>query len=62
MSYVKAVLPHLPPILNQAVYDLATGLQAPVPMIASSVLAAASLAAQDKVDLERGRFELLPSA
>ena len=60
MSYVEAVLPHLPPILNQTVYDLANRLQAPVPMIASSVLAAASLAAQDKVDLERGEDGVAP--
>lgn len=53
MSYVESAFDHLPPILAEATYELAQTLQAPVGMIISTVLGAASLAVQDKIDVER---------
>ncbi len=52
MSCVENVHLNFPSILSEAVFDLCNQLQAPEPMIASAVLAAASLASQDKIDLD----------
>lgn len=54
MRYIEDVHLDLPPILRDAVSDLVNQLQAPAPMITSAVLAAASLACQDKIDVKRG--------
>jgi Protein of unknown function (DUF3987) len=60
MSYAENVIPHLPSILTDAVWALANQLQAPSSMIASALLAASSLAVQDKVDIERSEGGVSP--
>jgi hypothetical protein len=51
---------NLPTLFQNAVYDIFNQVQAPLPMIMSTLLAAASLAVQDKIDIQTGEDTVSP--